>query len=414
MGRRRLAGANRRGTASAPRWVAPGLLNRPAREPNLQQTHTHFAPALRSARPEVTAPEAKRTTREPGPARRRLGRQGPGGAARALAREAAKREREMQGARTTLLLLGLGLGLLVVPGAPAARAEEYDYYGWQAEPLPGGGGGRFYSKPPQCLDIPADLALCHTVGYKRMRLPNLLEHESLAEVKQQASSWVPLLAKRCHSDTQVFLCSLFAPVCLDRPIYPCRSLCEAVRDGCSPLMGSYGFPWPEMLHCHKFPLDNDLCITVQFGHVQATAPPVSKICAQCEMEHSADGLMEQMCSSDFVVKMRIKEIKSENGDRKLIGAQKKKKLLKTGPLKRKDTKKLVLYMKNGASCPCPQLDSLTGNFLIMGRKVEGQLLLTAVYRWEKKNKEMKFAVKFMFSYPCSLYYPFFYGAAEQH
>ncbi|XP_060027508.1 secreted frizzled-related protein 5 isoform X2 [Erinaceus europaeus] len=189
--------------------------------------------------------------------------------------------------------LALLLGALR-PGP--ARTEEYDYYGWQAEPL----HGRSYAKPPQCLDIPADLPLCHTVGYKRMRLPNLLEHESLAEVKQQASSWLPLLAKRCHSDTQVFLCSLFAPVCLDRPIYPCRSLCEAVRAGCAPLMEAYGFPWPEMLHCHKFPLDNDLCIAVQFGHLPATTPPVTKICAQCEMEHSADGLMEQMCSSDFV------------------------------------------------------------------------------------------------------------------
>ncbi|KAK2098761.1 Secreted frizzled- protein 5 [Saguinus oedipus] len=379
------------------------------------------------------------------------------------------------GARTAALALLLG----ALRWAPA-RGEEYDYYGWQAEPL----HGRSYSKPPQCLDIPADLPLCHTVGYKRMRLPNLLEHESLAEVKQQASSWLPLLAKRCHSDTQVFLCSLFAPVCLDRPIYPCRSLCEAVRAGCAPLMEAYGFPWPEMLHCHKFPLDNDLCIAVQFGHLPATAPPVTKICAQCEMEHSADGLMEQMCSSDFgemkhdtvrestarqvlpkyenvhvqaphfqawqsiwlpelkvqntptlgppashadltipnlplsflptVVKMRIKEIKIENGDRKLIGAQKKKKLLKPGPLKRKDTKRLVLHMKNGAGCPCPQLDGLSGSFLVMGRKVDGQLLLMAVYRWDKKNKEMKFAVKFMFSYPCSLYYPFFYGAAEPH
>ncbi|ERE79661.1 secreted frizzled-related protein 5 isoform X2 [Cricetulus griseus] len=313
--------------------------------------------------------------------------------------------RGVGGARTAALALLLG----ALHGTPA-RGQEYDYYGWQAEPL----HGRSYSKPPQCLDIPADLPLCHTVGYKRMRLPNLLEHESLAEVKQQASSWLPLLAKRCHSDTQVFLCSLFAPVCLDRPIYPCRSLCEAVRAGCAPLMEAYGFPWPEMLHCHKFPLDNDLCIAVQFGHLPATAPPVTKICAQCEMEDSADGLMEQMCSSDFVVKMRIKEIKIDNGDRKLIGAQKKKKLLKAGPLKRKDTKKLVLHMKNGAGCPCPQLDNLTGSFLVMGRKVEGQLLLMAVYRWDKKNKEMKFAVKFMFSYPCSLYYPFFYGAAEPH
>ncbi|XP_049646364.1 secreted frizzled-related protein 5 [Suncus etruscus] len=313
----------------------------------------------------------------------------------------------MRGAAAPALLqLLLQLLLLLF----RAHGQDYDYYGWQAEPL----HGRAYSKPPQCLDIPADLPLCHTVGYKRMRLPNLLEHESLAEVKQQASSWLPLLAKRCHSDTQVFLCSLFAPVCLDRPIYPCRSLCEAVRAGCAPLMEAYGFPWPEMLHCHKFPLDNDLCIAVQFGHLPATAPPVSRTCAQCEIEHSADGLMEQMCSSDFVIKMRIKEIKIENGDRKLIGSQKKKKLLKPGPLKRKDTKRMVLYMKSGASCPCPQLDSLAGSFLVLGRKVDGQLLLMAIYRWDKKNKEMKFAVKFMFSYPCSLYYPFFYGAAEPH
>ncbi|XP_060097830.1 secreted frizzled-related protein 5 [Heteronotia binoei] len=305
----------------------------------------------------------------------------------------------------------LGTGLLVLMlGWALATSQEYDYYSWQSDNFQ---HGRFYTKQPQCVDIPADLQLCHNVGYKRMRLPNLLDHESMPEVKQQASSWVPLLAKRCHSDTQVFLCSLFAPVCLDRPIYPCRSLCEVVRDSCAPVMESYGFPWPDMLSCNKFPFDNDLCITVQFGNSQATQPPVSKICTQCEMEHKADGIMEQMCSSDFVVKMRIKEIKKENGERRLVAAQKKKKLLKVGPLKRKDTKKLVLHMKNAGACPCPQLDDLSGSFLVMGRKVGGRLLVLAIYRWEKKNKEMKFAVKFMFSYPCSMHYPFFYGA-EPH
>lgn len=28
-------------------------------------------------------------------------------------------------------------------------------------------------------------------------------------------------------------------------------------------------------------------------------PAVSRICTQCEMEHKADGMMQQMCSSDF-------------------------------------------------------------------------------------------------------------------
>ncbi|NWH66545.1 SFRP5 protein, partial [Geococcyx californianus] len=298
------------------------------------------------------------------------------------------------------------LSLSLLLAASPCRGQHYEYYGWQPE-----SHGRFYGREPQCLDIPSDMQLCRDVGYKRMRLPNLLEHESMAEAKQQASSWVPLLAKQCHTDTQLFLCSLFAPVCLERPVYPCRSLCEVVRDSCAPVMESYGFPWPEMLHCNKFPSDQELCIAVQFGNSKATPPPVSKICTQCEMEHKADGMMEQMCSSDFVVKMRIKEMTEENGERRLVAAQKKK-VLKLGPLKRKDTKKMVLHMRNAGACPCPQLDSLSGSFLVMGRKVGGRLLLLAIYPWQKHNKEMKFAVKFMFSYPCPLYHPLLYGAGQ--
>lgn len=168
------------------------------------------------------------------------------------------------------LALSLSLFSLLLLLLTVSAADEYDYYSWQSDNFH---NGRFYTKQPQCVDIPTDLRLCHNVGYKKMRLPNLLDHETMPEVKQQAGSWVPLLAKRCHADTQVFLCSLFAPVCLDRPIYPCRSLCEAVRDSCAPVMETYGFPWPEMLTCDKFPIDNDLCIPMQFTGNHATQPP---------------------------------------------------------------------------------------------------------------------------------------------
>ncbi len=112
-----------------------------------------------------------------------------------------------------------------------------------------------------CINIPRNLTLCHNIGYDHMRLPNLLEHDTLSEVSQQAASWVPLLNVRCHPDTQRFLCSLFSPVCLDHPIYPCRSLCEKVRSGCETRMKMYGFPWPAMFSCTLFPVDNDMCIT---------------------------------------------------------------------------------------------------------------------------------------------------------
>jgi len=118
-------------------------------------------------------------------------------------------------------------------------------------------------RQPTCVSIPQNMSLCHNIGYTKMRLPNLLEHDSMQEASQQAASWVPLLNVKCHADSKLFLCSLFAPVCLERPIYPCRSLCQKVKAGCEGTMKTYGFPWPTMLDCDKFPLDNDMCIASQ-------------------------------------------------------------------------------------------------------------------------------------------------------
>ncbi|XP_041465974.1 secreted frizzled-related protein 5-like [Lytechinus variegatus] len=127
-------------------------------------------------------------------------------------------------------------------------------------------------KESVCVEIPEDLSLCQNIGYTSMRMPNLLEHDTLDEVKNQAKSWIPLLLQHCHEGTQLFLCTLFAPVCLvlDRPIYPCRSLCEEVQAGCGPLMESNCFPWPDMLRCDKFPEDNDLCIRLNMRNQNGT------------------------------------------------------------------------------------------------------------------------------------------------
>lgn len=113
---------------------------------------------------------------------------------------------------------------------------------------------------PKCVAIPSNMTLCHNIGYDMMRIPNLLEHDNLEEASTQAGQWNPLIGIRCHPDTQVFLCSLFSPVCLERVVYPCRSLCEGVQKGCEGYMKNYGFPWPDMFRCDQFPDDNDLCI----------------------------------------------------------------------------------------------------------------------------------------------------------
>lgn len=165
-------------------------------------------------------------------------------------------------------VLGRSLFVVMLVGFGSAASFEQSYYSQ-------GLGGYFSDQDwsvdwdqtglgqQKCIDIPQNMTLCKNIGYTQMRLPNLLDHDTVREVTQQASSWVPLLGIRCHPDTKLFLCSLFSPVCLDHPIWPCRTLCEAVKNGCEALMLKYGFPWPEMLRCDKFPLDNDLCIGLQ-------------------------------------------------------------------------------------------------------------------------------------------------------
>ncbi|XP_030623980.1 secreted frizzled-related protein 1b [Chanos chanos] len=287
--------------------------------------------------------------------------------------------------RITVVLLTLAV----------CRASEYEYISWKPD-----SGSHIYGKTPQCIDIPEDLRLCYNVGYHQMLLPNLLEHETIAEVKQQAGSWVPLVHKACHTGTQVFLCSLFAPVCLDRPIYPCRWLCEAVRDSCTPIMEAFGFPWPEMLTCDKFPQD-DVCIAM--NETSATDTPKtsdsSAVCPPCDNELNSDAILEHMCASEFAIKTKIKEVKRENLDRRVI-LHRRRKPVRLGNLKKKDLKKLELVLKNGADCPCQQLQNLGQNYLVMGRRVGKQYLLTGIHKWDKSSKAFNKALKKMKNHKC--------------
>lgn len=161
---------------------------------------------------------------------------------------------------TALYLLATSSVLLGIYGEEPLRFDEAFKSAWSVT------SGR--SLQPKCVDIPTNFTLCHSIGYDNMRIPNLLEHDNLEEATTQADNWKPLIGIRCHPDTQVFLCSLFAPICLERVVYPCRSLCESVQKGCEGFMKTYGFPWPQMFKCDQFPTDDQLCVPGPSGTVQ--------------------------------------------------------------------------------------------------------------------------------------------------
>lgn len=67
----------------------------------------------------------------------------------------------------------------------------------------------------KCVAIPKEMSMCHNIGYSEMRLPNLMGHTSMTEVISKSTDWQHLAQTGCHPYARTFLCSLFAPVCLD-------------------------------------------------------------------------------------------------------------------------------------------------------------------------------------------------------
>lgn len=236
---------------------------------------------------------------------------------------------------------------------------------------------------PKCVDIPRNLSLCQNIGYDKMMLPNLLDHDSLGEVSQQASSWVHLVNINCHPDLKVFLCSLFSPVCLDKIIYPCRTLCSSVKASCETRMKTYGFDWPDMLACNQYPEDNDMCIKL----IHDVKPDNN--CSACRHPLTFESLIDHYCRADVVMRATIRDIKNLQGDSHLV-LRKKKKFFKTGQgMSRQSARNLKVIIEGGASCTCDTVNTTDQRYLIMGAMSGDKLKLNFAILWDRKNEEFK-------------------------
>ncbi|XP_058049120.1 secreted frizzled-related protein 2 [Ahaetulla prasina] len=256
------------------------------------------------------------------------------------------------------------------------------------------GEPEFSYKRSNCKPIPASLLLCRGIEYPDMRLPNLLGHETMQEVLEQAGAWIPLVQKQCHPDTRKFLCSLFAPVCiadLDETIEPCHSLCEQVKNSCAPVMSAFGFPWPDMLDCARFPQDNDLCIPLASSdHVLPTPREVPKVCDACKNKNEDDNeIVENLCKNDFALKIKVKEIAYINGDTKITPETKSKTIYKLNGVTERDLKKTVLWLRGGLQCTCDEMNDINAPYLVMGQRLAGELVITSVKRWQKGQRVFK-------------------------
>ncbi|XP_076832842.1 secreted frizzled-related protein 2-like [Brachyhypopomus gauderio] len=251
-----------------------------------------------------------------------------------------------------------------------------------------------------CKPVPNTMNLCHGIGYKDMRLPNLLGHDSAKEAQQQAGAWMPLVNKRCHRDTRKFLCSLFAPVCLPEltaPVPPCRTLCESVRDGCLPVMSAFGFPWPDTFNCSRFPVGAQLCIPgageTSPVDITDTAKGTVVLCDACSTSSEGESAIQKdFCTSQFAFRLQIGSSSLEGTDLRLVPHGRSRVLRWKGEEHDQQAamQQRELWLPEAANCSCQALEGQpAGSLLGLGHMLEGRMVLTRLIKWSGTEKELR-------------------------
>ncbi|XP_066489751.1 secreted frizzled-related protein 2-like [Tiliqua scincoides] len=249
----------------------------------------------------------------------------------------------------------------------------------------------------KCVAIPKELDMCHDVGYLEMRLPNFMGHTSLAEVIPKSAAWQHLVRTDCHPYARMFLCSLFAPVCLDTFIQPCRSLCVAVWDSCMPALQCQGHTWPSSLNCDRFPADDDVCLESlgkEYSVLKAFPKPTCQTCPTVEDFLTHKRALDSFCANSFVVKVKL------SAKQTIFSLQEYKidiqvEFLNQGLLLPYDIRTMVeQWLLINENCTQRMVQThQTRVYLIVGTIEESHVLVNRIYHWQRRDYQPSLAIK---------------------
>ncbi|KAJ1161741.1 hypothetical protein NDU88_002222 [Pleurodeles waltl] len=250
----------------------------------------------------------------------------------------------------------------------------------------------------KCVPVPAAMGLCQDVGYSEMRLPNLLGQTTMAEVVPSSAQWLPLLHTGCHPHARSFLCSLFAPVCLDTFIQPCRSMCVAVRASCAPVLACHGQSWPESLDCDRFPAGEGMClasISKEDQYIYREFPkPTCQGCPALEDVVSQKLVLESFCDNNFAVKVKLAKRKAVAGEQE-YELEGQVEFISQGLLLPYDTRNLVqqwlLINENCAHKMTRSNRSMV--YVIVGDVQHGNVLINRVFHWHRRDSQLALAAR---------------------
>uniref|UniRef100_A0A663LZ37 Corin, serine peptidase n=1 Tax=Athene cunicularia TaxID=194338 RepID=A0A663LZ37_ATHCN len=113
---------------------------------------------------------------------------------------------------------------------------------------------------------------CQMLPYNYTTITSVLSIVKSIEMEKFLKFFSYLSRLSCYQHIMLFGCSLALPECISdgddsRDLLPCRTFCEAAKEGCEPVLGMVNASWPEFLKCSQFQneTENDTTTRVCFS-----------------------------------------------------------------------------------------------------------------------------------------------------
>ncbi|XP_078090744.1 sizzled [Mustelus asterias] len=259
----------------------------------------------------------------------------------------------------------------------------------------------------KCVAVPKEMRLCQDVGYSEMRLPNLLGHTTFGEAIPKSAEWESLLRTGCHSQAATFLCSLFAPVCLDTFIQPCRSMCVAVRDSCSQVLACHGQSWPAAFNCDRFPPDEDTCLTSigteSSAYRKFFPKPTCQGCPATEEPGAHKRVLQTFCQNNFAVKVTLAKRKGASGDSE-FDVEGQVEMIAPGSLFSFGTRTIIrqwLLINSNCAHKMVRSSNRGVQYVLIGNVQDTNIIVNKIYLWHKRDTQLTLATRKWKQHKCS-------------
>uniref|UniRef100_A0A8C4UQQ7 Corin, serine peptidase n=1 Tax=Falco tinnunculus TaxID=100819 RepID=A0A8C4UQQ7_FALTI len=98
---------------------------------------------------------------------------------------------------------------------------------------------------------------CQMLPYNYTTVTSVLSIVKSIEMEKFLKFFSYLNRLGCYQHIMLFGCSLALPECISdgdesRGLLPCRTFCDAAKEGCEPVLGMVNASWPEFLKCSQF------------------------------------------------------------------------------------------------------------------------------------------------------------------